>query len=233
MVFRLSAAGVSSKKNGGQVWAACRLGETRDSSLWFRLKGIVQARTRSEFKKISLEEKMNRLHEQVGTQLRTFGRCAMMGTLIGLMTTQAFAASAPAVPSEPAAAPETTSMTTSDSTQAIAAMPVANLQVTADSVVPEAPAAPEEQASVTKPIDIRAIMDDAAQSTQNLQSTTTQQKPHQIHPGWLALTGVGALLFAIGIVPLASSTTRGKPIAAGFVGVGAGLAGLGLYLTFK
>ena len=49
---------------------------------------------------------MNRLHEHVGTQLRTFGRCAMMGTLIGLMTTQAFAASAPVVTSQPAPAPE-------------------------------------------------------------------------------------------------------------------------------
>lgn len=182
---------------------------------------------------------MNRLHEQVGTQLRTFGRCAMMGALIGLMTTQAFAASAPVVTSEPAAAPETATSANNNSTQAIAAEPTSNFQMTvaddakiADTALPEAPSAPEEQASVVKPIDIKAIMDDAAQAPQNLQSTTRTQK-HQIHPGWLAVTAIGVGLFAFGIIPLTSSTTRGKPIAGAFVGVGAGLTGLGLYLTFK
>ncbi len=182
---------------------------------------------------------MNRLHEQVGTQLRTFGRCAMMGSLIGLMTTQAFAASAPAVTSQPAVAPETTTVASNTSEQVIATSPTEIMQLTAadnattaDAALPDAPGAPEELASVTKPLDIKAIMGDAAQSAQNLQSTTTQQK-HQAHPGWLALTAVGALVFAIGIVPLTDSTTRGKPIAGAFVGVGAGLAGLGLYLTFK
>ncbi len=182
---------------------------------------------------------MNRLHEHVGTQLRTFGRCAMMGALIGLMTTQAFAASAPVVTSEPASAPETATPASNDSTQTIAAEPTANLQVTvadeaktADTALPEAPNAPEEQASVVKPLDIKAIMDDAAQNTQNLQPTTTEKK-HQAHPAWLVLTAVGVLAFAIGIVPLTDSTTRGKPIAGAFVGIGAGLSGLGLYLTFK
>jgi hypothetical protein len=181
---------------------------------------------------------MNRQHEHVGTQLRTFGRCAMMGTLIGLMTTQAFAASAPAVTSEPTAAPETTSVANNLSTQLIATSPTANLQMTvaddarpADIALPEAPSAPEEQASVTKPLNIKAIMDDAAPVPQNLQSTTTQQK-HQVHPGWLVLTAVGALGVIIGAQGFAAGS-RGKPIAGAFVGVGAGLAGLGLYLTFK
>jgi hypothetical protein len=34
----LPACDKGAKENGGQVWAACRLGETRDSTLWFRLK---------------------------------------------------------------------------------------------------------------------------------------------------------------------------------------------------
>lgn len=182
---------------------------------------------------------MNRLLEQGGTQLRTFGRCAMVGALIGMMTMQAFAASAPAVPSQPAMAPETTSVVSNPATQAITTASTENLQLAvaddaraAETALPAAPSAPEEQASLTRPIDIRAVMDDAAQNTQNLQPATTQQK-HQTHPGWLALTAVGALAFTIGIIPLTKSTTRGKPVAAGFVGVGAGLAGLGLYLTFK
>jgi hypothetical protein len=183
---------------------------------------------------------MNRLHEQVGTQLRTFGRCAMMGTLIGLMTTQAFAASAPVVTSQPAG-PETTATSNNDAPQAIAMEPTANLQVTAtdnakieDGAVPETPSAPEEQASVTKPLNIRAIMDDAAQNTQNLQPTTATQKQHQIHPGWLALTAVGgaSIAFATLIFAKGHGSNVG-PVGGTFMGVGAGLAGLGLYLTFK
>ena len=182
---------------------------------------------------------MNRLHEHVGTQLRTLGRCAMMGTLIGLMTTQAFAASAPAVASEPAAAPETTAVANNNSTPAIATTPIENLQLTveepsttSDAAVPDAPNTPQEQASVSKPIDIKAIMGDAAQSAQNLQPTTTTQQKHQVHPAWLVLTAVGALGAVIGGEGLAAGS-RGKGIAGAFLGVGAGLAGLGIYLTFK
>ncbi|HTY83364.1 MAG TPA: hypothetical protein VMB19_04050 [Silvibacterium sp.] len=185
---------------------------------------------------------MNRLHEQVGTQLRTFGRCAMMGTLIGLMTTQAFAASAPAATSEPAAAPETTAISTNDSTQTIATAPTANLQLTAatnattdDTAIPETPSAPEQQANVTEPIDIKAVMDDAAQNTQNLQSTrTTAEKQHQIHPGWLALTAVGGA--GIAFATLIFTKGHGSnvaPVGGTIMGVSAGLAGLGLFLTFK
>ena len=184
---------------------------------------------------------MNRLHEQVGTQLRTFGRCAMMGTLIGLMTTQVFAASAPAVTSEPAAVPETTSVTTNASAQTIATAPTANLQLTAtnaitdDTAIPETPGAPEQRASVTKPLDIKAIMDDAAQNTQDLQSTrTTAEKQHQIHPGWLALTAVGGA--GIAFATLIFTKGHGPnvaPVGGTIMGVSAGLAGLGLFLTFK
>ena len=56
---------------------------------------------------------------------------------------------------------------------------VADEAKTADTALPEAPNAPEEQASVVKPLDIKAIMDDAAQNTQNLQPTTTEKK-HQV-----------------------------------------------------
>ena len=183
---------------------------------------------------------MNRLHEQVGTQLRKFGRCAMMGTLIGLMTTQAFAASAPAVTSQPAAAPETTSTASDVSTQAIATAPTVNLQLTAadnattaDTALPDAPNAPEERASLTKPLDIKAIMGDAGQNTQNLQSTTTQQKQHQAHPAWLVLSAIGAIGVWMGAEGLANGNKKSGPVAGAFLDVGAGLTGLGLYLTFK
>jgi hypothetical protein len=110
-----------------------------------------------------------------------------------------------------------------------AAAETANLDAT---VLPEAPNAPQEQASINKPIDFKAMLDDAGQNTQNLQSTPVQQK-RQIHPGWLALSAIGALGAVIGADGLASKGTRGRPIAGAFLGVGAGLAGLGIYLTFK
>ena len=184
---------------------------------------------------------MIRLHEQVGTQLRTFGRCAMMGTLIGLMTTQAFAASAPALTPQPAASPETSSLTSNVSTQAIDTTPAANLPLAATdystvdaNALPDAPNAPREQASVTKPLDIKAMMGDAAQNTQNLQPATTTQQKHQVQPAWLVLTAIGGLGVGFGALVLAKGHGSAVgPVGGGFLAAGAGLAGLGLYLTFK
>jgi hypothetical protein len=173
--------------------------------------------------------------EHVRMQLRAIGRCAMVGTLIGLTTAQSFAAGATAS-SQPATQPETNAVS---ATQTIAAAPTANLPLVASdntssdaSALPEAPAATEETASVTKPIDIRAVMDDTAQNTQNLQPATTQPKPHQVHPAWLVLSAIGGLGMWIGAEGLTRGT-RGKPLAGAFLGAGAGLTGLGLYLTFK
>jgi hypothetical protein len=170
--------------------------------------------------------------ETVGLKLRAIGRCAMVGSLIGLTTVQAFAASAPAIP-QPATQPETTAVTGNIAMQAIATAPTANLPLVADAgALPEAPGTTEEQASVAKPLDIRAVMDDSAQNTQNLQPATTQQKPHQVHPAWLVLSAIGGLGMWMGAEGLTHGT-RGKPLAGAFLGVGAGLTGLGLYLTFK
>jgi len=137
---------------------------------------------------------------------------------------------APASQNQQAAAPTSTPTAGASAT-------LANLSSIASdkmdaSALPEAPSAPAEQASVNKPLDIRAMMDDAAQNTQNLQPATSEKK-HQIHPGWLALSAVGAVGATIGAMGLSAKSTKGRPIAGAFVGVGAGLTGLGLYLTFK
>jgi len=197
---------------------------------------------------------MGKLHT-VGAQVCGIGRCAMVGILVGMLAGQAVAQGAPAETAQPssqqnagdraatvqtpAASDPAPAQAANSNTQMIKAEPMADWQSatpqnakTPGNALPEAPGATEEQASVVKPIDVKAIMDDAAQNTQSLQPTATKQK-HQIHPGWLTLTAIGALAFTIGIVPLTRSTTKGKGVAAGYVGVGAGLAGLGLYLTFK
>lgn len=137
----------------------------------------------------------------------------------------------------PRSADEAQPAATAQSRQAATPVPATAVQashITETSALPEAPNTPEEQASVVRPLDIKAIMDDAAQNTQNLQPTaSTTASKHQIHPGWLALSAVGALGATIGAMGLSKGSTKGKPVAAGFIGVGAGLTGLGLYLTFK
>ena len=131
----------------------------------------------------------------------------------------------------PSGTSESQSTASAQTQPAATAVPASN--AAESSSWPEAPQMTQEQASVTKPIDIKAIMDDAAPSAQNLQPTTTQVKQHQTHPGWLVLSAVGALGATIGAIGLSKASTRGRGVAAGFVGVGAGLTGLGLYLTFK
>jgi hypothetical protein len=181
---------------------------------------------------------MIQLHEKVGAQLRTVGRCAMVGTLIGMMTSmQAFAASAPAMTSQPAAAPETTSVTDNVSTQAIAIAPTANLPLAATNdmtyanALPEAPSVAEESASVKMPANMKAMMDDAAQQSQALTPKTTQK--HTVNGGWLTLGIVGSAVMAFGIMGYAISTkTKGDIAATCFFVPGAAGAGFGFYNAF-
>ncbi len=99
--------------------------------------------------------------------------------------------------------------------------------------LPEAPNASSESASVAAPLDLRAIMDDQAQTaeaSQNVQPAT-QKKEHHAHPGLIV---GGAVCLAFGSFVFAKGHGRLVPPVGGtFVAAGAGLAGLGLYLTFK
>ena len=115
--------------------------------------------------------------------------------------------------------------------QSTAALPPANVQIVqADAPQPSAPTSQTESASLNTPINLKALMDQAAQPSQNVQSTAAEQK-RQIHPGWLALAAVGLLGAAIGAGGLRGTTDRG--LAAGFLVGGLGVAGLSFYLTFK
>lgn len=119
--------------------------------------------------------------------------------------------------------------------QNAAPVPTANAedaQATAPQpAVPDAPGAQTESASLNTPVNMKALMDQAAQPSQNVQSTNTEQKK-QIHPGWLGLAAVGLLCAALGAGGLAAGNGN-KPVAAGFLAGGLGVAGLSFYLTFK
>jgi hypothetical protein len=181
----------------------------------------------------NLEEKMNQ-RERVVAQLGAMGRCAMAGTLIGLMTTQAFATGVPV------AAPETTSITNNDS--AIAANATVNLPLIATettttdaSVLPDAPTVPVDAASVKMPAEMKAMMDDAAQQSQAMTAPATTQK-HYFNAGWFALgiVGVGAAAIGAGIYGVAGTKDQGLKIGVGtaFFAPGVLAAGFGFYNAF-
>jgi len=171
-----------------------------------------------------------------GAQLRAIVRCAMVGTLAGLLTTQSVAQGAPSAAQQPQNRPQTVAVPDSPQTTEIEVVPTANISLhVADSAqqdtgaLPEAPTAQRETAAVLMPPDLKEMMDDA-QNAQNAQPTTPQQK-RKIHPGWFALSAVGSLAMAMGAYGLTG--TKGKALAASFLGVGGGLTGLSLYFAFK
>jgi hypothetical protein len=154
-----------------------------------------------------------------------------------MLATQAVAEGAAAVNPQSPAKPETTSLPSGSQTDQISLATTANLPLGAEaspetSALPEAPEGTLESASVNMPIDLRAAMQDATQNTQNSPSTPAPAKPkHQIHPGWLAVSGVGVLFALIGGIGLTGEKNKG--LAVGFLVGGVALAGGGFYLTFK
>jgi hypothetical protein len=169
--------------------------------------------------------------------LRTIGRSALVGTLAGLLATQAVASPAPTAAPQPAAQPETTSVSANAPAIETAAAATANLPLASyDSgkadvnALPDAPNIATQSASSSMPAEMKAMMDDAAQSAQNAQPAATEQK-HSIHPGWLLLAGFGGLVAAIGSVGLTGSKDKG--LAVGFLASGLAMTGGGIYLTFR
>jgi hypothetical protein len=188
--------------------------------------------------------KMKYLHEDGVAQLRAFGRCAMVGTLIGLMTTQAFAAGAPAMPSQRGALPETTAVANTAASQSIETSPIANLPLAAAesthydaTALPEEPIVQYESASVKMPADLKAMMDDAAQTSQNLQSTSSTSDKKIQRPGMLVLGIAGVPLAVLGVMILSLSvgpkeTGAKDGLGAAFLAPGAVMMGTGFYFAF-
>jgi len=184
---------------------------------------------------------MTQLHT-VGAQLRAIGRCAVVGMLVGMLATQAVAEGAAAASPQTPAKPETTSAPSNSLTQTINPVPTANLPlVSQDSAsadlnaLPEAPTAPPattDSASLTMPPELKAMMDDASQSSQNLQPAATT-KPHGVQrPGMLTMGIIGIPLAALGAYAYARAP-RNKPYATILFAPGAAMMGFGFYYAFK
>jgi len=187
---------------------------------------------------------MTELHRQVSAQLRAIGRCAMVGTLIGMMTTQAFAAGAPSVAQQAAGLPETTSTTDSLLAPTIDTAAMTNLPLTATesratdgAALPEAPNAAGESASIARPLDLRAMMDDAGQASQNLQPAPATNHKMIQRPGMLVMGIAGVPLVILGVMIMSlkvgpKATGERDGLGAAFLAPGAAMSGLGFYFAF-
>ncbi len=142
------------------------------------------------------------------------------------MNDQASTAQAPAANSATAAAPET------------APTAVAKSEL---STLPEAPQAQSEtgeSASLSMSADMKAMMDEASQESENLQSTpkTTKNKVVQ-RPGMLVLGIAGVPLIILGTM-IFSLNVGGKEtglrngLGTAFLAPGAAMSGIGFYFAF-
>jgi hypothetical protein len=184
---------------------------------------------------------------KVGARLSVIGRGAFVGMLVGMLATQAVAEGAPITNSQSPAKPATTSVPSSSQIEQINLATTVNLPLaTQDSATADVNALPDapmesagESSSLTMPPELKAMMDDAKQNSQNLQSAPAA-KPHGVQrPGMLVigiagipLMGLGALFYS---AAAGGNKNGGKAVAVGsiFFVPGALMSGFGFYLAFK
>jgi hypothetical protein len=191
---------------------------------------------------------MTQLHK-VGARISAIGRGALVGMLVGMLATQAVAEGAPISNSQSQVKPETTSGPSGSQTEQINLATTVNLPLATQdnaatdvNALPDAPMEPAgagESSSLTMPPELKAMMDDAKQNSQNLQSAPAA-KPHGVQrPGMLVigiagipLMGLGALFYA---AAAGGNKNGGKAAAVGsiFFVPGALMSGFGFYLAFK
>jgi hypothetical protein len=191
---------------------------------------------------------MTQLHK-VGARLGAVGRCALVGMLVGMLATQGVAEGAATASQQAPAKPETTSVPNGSQTEQINLARTANLplasqdSVTADvNALPDAPmesAGTSESSSLTMPPELKAMMDDAKQNSQNLQSAPASKQHGVQRPGMLALGIVGLPFLGLGSLFYVAAAGDHKNAAAGFaVGSiffvpGALMCGFGFHYAFK
>ncbi|MGO8935434.1 MAG: hypothetical protein ACLQDA_17140 [Terracidiphilus sp.] len=189
---------------------------------------------------------MNQLHTVVA-RLGAVGRCALVGVLVGMLATQSVAEGATTVTPKTTAKPETTSVPSGSQTEQINLAATSNLPLAAEdnatadaNALPDAPAAPagtSDSASLTMPPALKAMMDDAQQNAQSLQSPPATKSHGLQRPGMLIMGIVGIPLALLGGSILAIRGTKDEGLKVG-VGVGllvpgAAMSGLGFYYAFK
>ena len=191
---------------------------------------------------------MTQLHK-VGARLSAIGRCAFVGMLVGMLATQAVAEGAPITSPQSPVKPDTASVPSDSQMEQLSLARTVNLPLaTQDNAAAEVNALPDapmestgtsESSSLTMPPELKAIMDDAKQNSQNLQSAPAA-KPHGVQrPGMLVLGIAGIPLMGLGALFYSAAAgdnkNGGKAVAVGsiFFVPGAAMSGFGFYFAFK
>jgi len=125
--------------------------------------------------------------------------------------------------------------------QSAAAPDAAKSATAAASALPDAPVAPAampESASLNMPADMKAMMDDAAQASENLQPTTKSSNRKLVQrPGMLVMGIAGVPLMVLGVMILSLKVGPKEAgardgLGAAFLAPGAAMSGLGFYFAF-
>lgn len=193
---------------------------------------------------------MNKL-QAIRARMGGMGRCALVGTMVGMLAAQSFAATGPSMVSQPSTPSDTAAATSALRPAEATTTAATNLSTvtsgttasTASSsnaldfdALPQAPA-PVETASASEKPAFDPIISQAAQDGQSLTSTSTKPKSHGVtRPGFLAMgiagaaaAGFGAYIFSI----KTSNTGRRDALGTIFLAPGAAAAGLGFYFAFS
>jgi hypothetical protein len=185
--------------------------------------------------------------QAVGAWLGAIGRCALVGMLVGMLATQAVAEGAATVSPQTPAKPETTSVP-SGTPEQINLATAANLSLRSQdnsdadlNPLPDAPtmapAGSSDSASLSMPPELKAMMDDAAKNSQNLQPASAA-KPHGIQrPGMLVMGIIGVPLIGFGTYVMTRSVSKDAGLKNAFGAIflvpGAAMSGFGFYFAFK
>lgn len=185
--------------------------------------------------------------QTVVARLGAVGRCALMGMLVGMLATQAVAESATAVTPKTPAKPETASVPSESQTEQINLATTANLPLAPQdnsgsdlNALPDAPttapAGTSDSASLNMPPELKAMMDDAQQNSQNLQPAPAAKSHGIQRPGMLIMGILGLPLAFIGVgIYTIDTNETGKKIGVGsaFFVPGALMSTFGFYYAFK
>ena len=182
---------------------------------------------------------------KVGARISAISRCAFVGMLVGMLATQAVAEGAATASQQSPAKPETTSVPSGPQTEQINLATTVNLPLTAqDSATADVNALPDapmestetsESSSLTMPPEMKAMMDDAKQNSQNLQSAPATKHGLQ-RPGMLimGIVGIPIAFIGVGIYSINTKETAKKiGLGTAFFAPGAAMSGFGFYFAFK
>jgi len=184
---------------------------------------------------------MNQLFA-TAAQLRLIGRCALVGTLAGLLASQSFAEGGVTIARPMPSQPQTTSFPGITQPLTINTQPTTNLPSLATNTIsdnaplPEAPTT-TESASATAPPMLHLMLDQPLpDAQQSMQSTPAPKHGGVQRPGMLIMGIIGVPLIVAGAALFSVSVPKDNGLKNGFAAIllvpGAAMSGFGFYYAF-